>query len=30
MRGLPRLLIPDDLKTGVDTSDLYDPQINKS
>ncbi|GGV83112.1 hypothetical protein GCM10010228_58940 [Streptomyces massasporeus] len=28
--GIPRRLVPDNLKTGVDKPDLYDPQINKS
>ncbi|MFD3823522.1 IS21 family transposase [Streptomyces sp. NPDC058625] len=28
--GVPRRLVPDNLKTGVDKPDLYDPQINKS
>ncbi|MET7848495.1 hypothetical protein ABZT48_09670 [Streptomyces avermitilis] len=28
--GVPRRLVPDNLKTGVDKPDLHDPQINKS
>jgi len=28
--GVPRRLVPDNLKTEVDKPDLYDPQINKS
>ncbi|GAA3377362.1 hypothetical protein GCM10020367_52750 [Streptomyces sannanensis] len=28
--GVPRRLVPDNLKTRVDKPDLYDPQINKS
>ncbi|WP_457456966.1 IS21 family transposase [Streptomyces sp. TE5632] len=28
--GVPRRLVPDNLKTGVDKPDLYDPQVNKS
>jgi transposase len=28
--GAPRRLIPDNLKTGVDKPDLYDPKINRS
>nr|WP_307816628.1 IS21 family transposase [Streptomyces sp. CRPSP2-6A1] len=28
--GVPRRLVPDNLKTGVDKPDLYDPQINRS
>lgn len=28
--GVPRRLVPDNLKTGVDKPDLCDPQINKS
>lgn len=28
--GVPRRLVPDNLRTGVDKSDLYDPKINKS
>ena len=28
--GVPRRLIPDNLKTGVDKPDLYDPKINRS
>ncbi|EST17936.1 IS21 family transposase [Streptomyces roseochromogenus] len=28
--GVPRRLVPDNLKTGVDKPDLYDPKINKS
>ncbi len=30
LRGVPRRLVPDNLKTGVDKPDLYDPKINKS
>jgi transposase len=28
--GVPRRLIPDNLKTGVDKPDLYDPKLNRS
>ena len=28
--GVPARLVPDNLKTGVDRPDLYDPQINRS
>lgn len=28
--GTPRRLVPDNLKTGVDKPDLYDPRINRS
>ncbi|NMO57712.1 IS21 family transposase [Actinoplanes sp. TBRC 11911] len=28
--GVPRRLIPDNLRTGVDKPDLYDPKINRS
>jgi Integrase core domain len=28
--GTPRRLVPDNLKTGVDKPDLYDPKINRS
>jgi len=28
--GVPARLVPDNLKTGVDKPDLYDPQINRS
>ncbi|MEV6383074.1 IS21 family transposase [Streptomyces sp. NPDC051773] len=28
--GAPRRLVPDNLKTGVDKPDLYDPKINKA
>ncbi len=28
--GVPRRLVPDNLRTAVDRPDLYDPQINKS
>lgn len=28
--GVPRRLVPDNLKTGVDKPDLYDPRINKA
>ncbi|SOE24833.1 IS21 family transposase [Streptomyces sp. OK228] len=28
--GVPRRLVPDNLKTGVDKPDLYDPKINKA
>ncbi len=28
--GVPRRLVSDNLKTGVDKPDLYDPQINKA
>ncbi|MFF7988039.1 IS21 family transposase, partial [Streptomyces sp. NPDC007901] len=28
--GIPRRLVPDNLKTGVDKPDLYDPKINKA
>jgi transposase len=28
--GVPRRLIPDNLRTGVDRPDLYDPKINRS
>jgi transposase len=28
--GVPRRLVPDNLKTGVDKPDLYDPKINRS
>ncbi len=28
--GVPARLVPDNLKTGVDRPDLYDPQINKA
>lgn len=28
--GVPRRLVPDNLKTGVDRPDLYDPKINRS
>ncbi len=28
--GTPRRLIPDNLRTGVDRTDLYDPKINRS
>jgi transposase len=28
--GVPRRLIPDNLRTGVDRADLYDPKINRS
>lgn len=28
--GVPERLVPDNLKTGVQTSDLYDPKINKA
>ena len=29
-RGVPARLVPDNLKTGVDKPDLYDPKINRS
>jgi hypothetical protein len=29
-RGLPRRLVPDNLKNGVDRPDLYDPRINRA
>ncbi len=28
--GIPRRLVPDNLRTGVDRPDLYDPKINRS
>ena len=28
--GVPRRMVPDNLKTGVDRPDLYDPKINRS
>ncbi|MFD2415533.1 hypothetical protein [Amycolatopsis pigmentata] len=28
--GVPRRLVPDNLRTGVDKPDLYDPKINHS
>src|SRR6266699_4210251 len=28
--GVPARLVPDNLKTGVDRPDLYDPKINRS
>jgi transposase len=28
--GVPRRLVPDNLRTGVDKADLYDPKINRS
>jgi hypothetical protein len=28
--GVPRRLVPDNLRTGVDKPDLYDPKINRS
>jgi transposase len=28
--GIPRRIVPDNLKTGVDKPDLYDPKINKA
>jgi transposase len=28
--GVPRRLVPDNLRTGVDRADLYDPRINRS
>lgn len=28
--GTPRRLVPDNLRTGVDRTDLYDPEINRS
>ncbi|MDP9340631.1 MAG: IS21 family transposase [Actinomycetota bacterium] len=28
--GVPRRLVPDNLKTGVDRPDLYDPKLNRS
>lgn len=28
--GVPTRLVPDNLKTGVDRPDLYDPKINRS
>jgi transposase len=28
--GAPRRLVPDNLKTGVDRADLYDPKLNRS
>jgi transposase len=28
--GVPRRIVPDNLKTGVDKPDLYDPKINRS
>ncbi|WP_189594607.1 DDE-type integrase/transposase/recombinase [Streptomyces massasporeus] len=28
--GVPRRFVPDNLKTGVDKPDLYDPKINKA
>jgi transposase len=28
--GIPRRLVPDNLRTGVDKPDLYDPKINRS
>lgn len=28
--GVPRRLVPDNLKTGVDKPDLYDPKTNKA
>ncbi|WP_251830814.1 MULTISPECIES: hypothetical protein [unclassified Streptomyces] len=28
--GVPRRLVPDNLKTGVDKPGLYDPKINKA
>jgi transposase len=28
--GVPARMVPDNLKTGVDTPDLYDPKINKA
>ncbi|MFI9255518.1 Mu transposase domain-containing protein [Streptomyces sp. NPDC053069] len=28
--GVPRRLVPDNLKTGVDKTDLYDPKINRA
>ena len=28
--GVPARLVPDNLKTGVDRPDLYDPRINRS
>jgi transposase len=28
--GTPRRLVPDNLRTGVDKSDLYDPKLNRS
>jgi transposase len=28
--GVPRRLVPDNLRTGVDRTDLYDPKINRS
>ena len=28
--GVPARLVPDNLKTGVDKPDLYDPQISRS
>ena len=28
--GVPRRLVPDNLKTGVDRPDLYDPKINRA
>jgi transposase len=28
--GVPRRLVPDNLRTGVDRADLYDPKINRS
>jgi transposase len=28
--GVPRRLVPDNLRTGIDKPDLYDPKINRS
>lgn len=28
--GVPRRLVPDNLRTGVDKADLYDPKVNRS
>ncbi|WP_282089587.1 hypothetical protein [Streptomyces tendae] len=28
--GVPRRLVPDNLKTGADKPDLYDPKISKA
>ena len=28
--GVPARLVPDNLKTGVDKPDLYDPKVNRS
>lgn len=30
LRGAAVRLVPDDLKTGVERPDLYDPQLNRS